>query len=368
MTWTRREFLQLLGSSLVFAATVPDLSPFLSWNRRVNATPRFQVQGALLDDLPYEYGDLLSISIVDYLREMPMNWMALQVWLSQDTLWSDQVNLNSDLDEYRLLTMVAHAFGMKVAWLPVLKPRGDLWRGHVQPRNSDRWFESYANDALIPIAIKAQELGVDMLLLGSELQQLDTGQYSPAWTRIVQSIRSVYSGSLSYGRNWWWNSTEFEDFINAEWYGLLDYIGISAYFELTDKNQPTINELQNAWRSARNSHRNIVQDLENVYSTFNKPILFTEIGYRSVNGANKEPWNLNTIPDSDNLPNLDCQAACYEAMFRTFENCPWWSGVLVYEYPTTDVLSPTIDFRMSVTPLRKPAEAVMRKWFSGGNM
>ncbi len=150
MTWTRREFLQLVGSSLVFAATVPDLSPYLSGVGLVNARPRFQVQGAILDDLPYKYGSLPSINIVDYLREMPMNWVALQIWLSQDTLWSDRVNLSCDLDEYSLLTMVAHAFGMKVAWLPVLKTRGDLSRGHVQPRNSDLWFESYANDALIP--------------------------------------------------------------------------------------------------------------------------------------------------------------------------------------------------------------------------
>ncbi len=55
---------------------------------------------------------------------------------------------------------------------------------------------------------------------------------------------------------------------------------------------------------------------------WNKPVLFTEVGYRSTDYAAEQPWN-NSAP---NGLNTQQQADCYEAFFESWANVPWFAG------------------------------------------
>jgi uncharacterized protein YegL len=81
----------------------------------------------------------------------------------------------------------------------------------------------------------------------------------------------------------------------------LDYIGIDAYFPLSDTT-PSVLELNDAWQ----------QQLKNRKPSRNEQkILFTEFGYRNSDQA-KEPWT-----ESENTINNQAQVNAYESLFQT---------------------------------------------------
>ena len=105
--------------------------------------------------------------------------------------------------------------------------------------------------------------------------------WEPHWRRIAASVRGVYNGPLTYASN---HGNEQ----NIRWWDALDYIGIDAYYSLTNDDDPTQEELIAAWLSRA----------DKIEAWRNRrwpgmPILFTEIGYRSYDGANRQPWDYN---------------------------------------------------------------------------
>ena len=87
-------------------------------------------------------------------------------------------------------------------------------------------------------------------------------------------------------------------------------------------------------------------------------IIFTEVGYRSINGCNKEPWNWQR----DARVDLDEQAMCYEALFRSLWGENWLQGIFWWDwtpYNSTNWLKDK-----GYTCQFKPAEAVLRAWYS----
>src|SRR5215469_12124229 len=71
------------------------------------------------------------------------------------------------------------------------------WRGSIQPRNRAAWFESYRK-LLLPYAAAAQAGHASTFVLGTELVSLEG---APQWSGVVSSLRSVYSGQLTYDEN-----------------------------------------------------------------------------------------------------------------------------------------------------------------------
>ena len=64
----------------------------------------------------------------------------------------------------------------------------------------------------------------------------------------------------------------------------LDFVGIDAYFPLTEKNDPTTEELIAGWqRHAEEIEQWLKQ------KQLDKPVVFTEIGYCSADGTNTQP-------------------------------------------------------------------------------
>jgi hypothetical protein len=63
----------------------------------------------------------------------------------------------------------------------------------------------------------------------------------------------------------------------------LDYIGTDAYYPLTQISYPSIADILAGWTTW-------VPQLQNLSATYQKQIIFTEIGYQSVADATITPW------------------------------------------------------------------------------
>ena len=235
----------------------------------------------------------------------------------------------------------ARGLGMDV----MLKPHVDVgadsttWRGYISFSNEtdwQAWFNSYKN-FISHYAEFAENKGIKLLCIGTELKGTT---HRNEWQDIINSVRQKYSGRITYASNW-------DEFNNIQWFDKLDYIGIDAYFPLTNSNDSTLEELIEAWQP------HLLQIDQN-YETFRKPILLTEIGYRSTDGANKAPW----------LAKIDLgeQADCYQAAFQVLWGKPWFYGLYFWNW-TTEPNQGGLN-NEDYTPHGKPAENIIRQWFS----
>jgi hypothetical protein len=232
---------------------------------------------------------------------------------------------------------MTHELGMKVMLKPMVDPLDGHWRGEIPP--SDAWFASYA-DFIDFWAEFSQEYGVEMLCIGCEFRAMES--WESGWENIIVGVRERYSGPLTYAA---------ADYKSVTWWGSLDYVGIEAYFSLTDKNNPTLEDLKHAWSICADS-------IEKWQSTVNKPVIFTEIGYRSGDGANKQPEDYQTRLNVD----LQEQVDCYEAAFQTLLCRSWFYGFYWWNWET----SPNAGgpYNSGYTPQNKPAEETIRKWYA----
>ncbi len=214
--------------------------------------------------------------------------------------------------------------------------------------NWQRWFKNYAT-FILHYARLAERVGIEGLCVGAELH-LTTKLREQDWRKLIAEIRKVYHGKLTYAANWY---KEFED---ITFWNELDFIGIQAYFPLAAEKNLPVEKLKAGWLPH-------LEAIQNVQQRYGKPVLFTEIGYRSAPDCAIKPWEW---PEHDQQPaepsGLSAQAACYEAFFQTFWKSAWFAGAYIWKwYPSTEetVRRRGGDF----TPQGKPAEAVMAAWY-----
>ncbi|MBC6607434.1 hypothetical protein H8B13_11450 [Hymenobacter sp. BT188] len=248
---------------------------------------------------------------------------------------------------------LARKRGQHILLKPHLWVRGDgTWPGDIRMTSDadwKAWFQSYTT-FILHYAELAEQQKLDGLCIGTELEQTTTAAHETEWRALIQQIRQVYHGPLTYAANW---SGEYE---HIRFWDALDYIGIQAYFPLTKNSKPTKAELLAGWQPH-------LKAIERVQKRFNKPVVFTEMGYKCTPDAAVEPW---VWPDRTTaFLQLDegTQAACYAAMFETFWSKRWFGGLFVWKwYPKLAADGPArrhADF----TPQHKEAAQVMAQWF-----
>jgi hypothetical protein len=179
------------------------------------------------------------------------------------------------------------------------------------------------------------------LCVGCELSATQ-GRVGP-WRAVIAGVRSVYPGALIYAANW--GAEE-----SLTWWDALDLIGVDAYYPLTAKNDPSLAELKATWTPR-------VTLLRNLSNRWGKAVIFTEIGYRSLDGANQYPWDW-AIQGAIDLPE---QADAYRAAFEVFFSQAWFGGMYWWVWGTNPAEGgPCND---DYTPHAKPAEDVLRTWY-----
>jgi hypothetical protein len=236
----------------------------------------------------------------------------------------------------------AKEHGMSVMLLPIVlldEQTPDDWRGVLAPTDEEAFWRSY--DAMICHYLDIGERGgVEIFSIGSELGSLE--DRSSTWRRLVQNARGRFTGLLTYSANW--------DHVHvANWFGDLDLIGMTAYFSLTEKKDPKLDELEAGWRTAAAKLEKDLSELK-----LPRPVFFTELGYASQNGINTNPWNYYLAPSDIDLKE---QADCFEAFLRVAPKLRFLSGAYLFDYfeeggPTDSTYSPR----------GKPAMEQWKRW------
>lgn len=235
-----------------------------------------------------------------------------------------------------------------------LKPHlwmSEGWRSNINlPSDADwnTWFESYRIN-MLHYAKMANETGVELLCIGTELETSIENNPNK-WNSLISEIKEVYSGKLTYAANW-----DHEYKIVPFW-DQMDYIGIQAYFPLTTNKNPTLEEIRAGWQPH-------IEMLENFSKEHKKPILFTEIGYKSESSATIRPWEWHIYGDSFTVKkSFETQRLAYEALFLELWRQEWFAGLYIWQWnlrSTKDAAHENLDF----TPRFKPAENEITKWF-----
>jgi uncharacterized membrane protein len=296
------------------------------------------------------------------LRDTGSNWMGLLVtWYQQDAssnVIARHPDPNKDHTDARIRTAIrdARSRGLQVMLKPHVDALNGQWRGDFNPSNPAAWFQSYTQ-FILHYAQIAQEEGVELYCMGTEFKTISGSANRDRWVAVINAIRGAYGGPLTYAAN---ATFPADEFTSVSFWDQIDIIGLDGYFTLTDQNNPTLAQLISAWTSNRFGE-NIVAAVQNFASSRQKPVIFTEIGYKSTDGTNREPWNFGLSGAVDTAEQRDC----YQAAFTVWsQQSSWMRGFFWWAWPVPPPAANDGDYN----PRSKPAETVLRTWQGpGGN-
>ncbi|MBK7870401.1 MAG: hypothetical protein IPJ74_06810 [Saprospiraceae bacterium] len=235
--------------------------------------------------------------------------------------------------------------GMTVMLKPQLWMGRGYWPGDVAMRNDADWqqFFEYYHRWMRHYAMLAEIWNIDILCIGTELAKT-TQAREQDWRVMIKKLRGLYSGKITYAANW---GAEFENFPLGD---ALDYVGVDCYYPLSNNPNATKEELSTGFAK-------ILDKLEKVQKQSGKPLIFTEIGFKSV----KTPWLKPHEPSGDADYFGEHQKLCYEVVFENIRNKKWINGIFWWKFPSY------LEYRGAenddFNPNRKPAEQVVKEWF-----
>lgn len=241
----------------------------------------------------------------------------------------------------------ARRLGLRVALVPSVSLADRDWRGRISPPSWERWFRGYQRE-LLHWARLAEDAGASLLSVGSELSSTEGEERR--WRALIADVRATFSGQVTYSANW-------DRYRQVAWWDALDYVGISAYYELTTDGQaPTPDVLRAAWLAQR---RELTAWRE--AAGLRQPFLFLEVGYPSLQGSARKPWDYTRGEPPERAPvDVEEQRLCYEAFVEAWRGAPELAGLFFYEWwgeggPRDG----------GYTPRGKPALDVVRAFFGG---
>ncbi|MEO0972992.1 MAG: glycoside hydrolase TIM-barrel-like domain-containing protein [Pseudomonadota bacterium] len=239
-----------------------------------------------------------------------------------------------------------HDAGIEVMLKPHIWVRGNGYTGDIRMRTETDWlqFEAGYRRFAIAFAELAEEANVSIYCIGTELEEFVLTR--PAfWAQLIREIRQVFSGKLTYAANW-------DEYRRDPFWEALDFIGIDAYFPLSDEASPDARQLRAGWRAWKQAIR---VSSERV----NRPILFTEFGYRSIDHTAKAPWSAEP---GDQPANLIAQALATRTLMEEFWPEPWFAGGFVWKW-FIDHERAGGEQNNRFTPQNKPAQRVLQEFY-----
>jgi len=288
--------------------------------------------------------DSLSLIGITHISQTPFGWQSDANL--PDIKWekhSDRMWWGESLEGLKITTDLGREKGVESILKPHLWVKGE-WPGAISMTSENdwtQWFVQYT-EFILYYAGYAEFHQIPILCIGTELELSSTREKE--WRKLIQEIRLVYHGELTYAANF----TEYE---KIRFWDALDYIGIQAYFPLTDKTNPDLITLKKGWEKK-------IGEIEKVQTRFHKPVIFTEIGYCNTVDAAIEPWIWPNQRKEIELSE-EVQALCYQAFFETAWKKDWLAGAYFWKwYPQPRDRDP--DF----TPQNKKAQEVMMNFFT----
>jgi hypothetical protein len=258
-------------------------------------------------------------------------------------------------DVLRQAIQEMHAHGLQVMLKPHVDVRDGAWRGQIRPADPAAWFASYG-DMMEHFARLAAGTNVEMLCVGTEFVTMSGAEHAASWTRVIERVRAVYPGLLTYAAN---AVSPADEFTSVSFWPQVDLLGLDVYTPLTNKTNPTRQELVDAWRSNKDGH-DMVGAYRNFQAAHGKPLIFTEVGYRSADGANRAPWDWQASAGAD----AGEQADCYQALYEVWSGeTAWMRGLFWWSWGTSAPGPGDTNY----DAWGKPAEQVLRAWQGGSS-
>jgi hypothetical protein len=260
----------------------------------------------------------------------------------------EKPHLDNQSDVRRAVAM-AHAAGLSVMLVPHLWVESGQWRAEIDPKTDEgwaRWAESYRSFVL-GWARVAEEAGVEMLSAGVELRSWVTTTRAPTFAAVLRDVRKTYHGLLTYSANW-------DDVEHTVILSELDVIGINAFYPLADKEGAGFSTLLEGGERVQ-------KRVSALARAWQKPVLFTEIGYTTRPDPAVKPWEW---PDAMKNVVVDelAQAHAYRALVAPLLDEPSFMGFFVWRvYADPDDVSQEAEWGFS--PRGKLAELVVRDAF-----
>ena len=381
-------------------------------------------------------GTLIPLDYIEWLKSLHVNWIGLSVALHYDNsmdstverVYSSDVDIptfsdealrqlirefkNHGIDVY--LTLAFEADKAEIASRPVrrwqlgdpapphtggvppddpnifgvISPQFWPWRpDHPDHRRFVTEFWATYTQQAVHFARIAEDEGVRLYSLGTETDRLFrtrpgsymTNDFGRELRSMVQSVRAVYSGLLTYDMH-------YDVLTASHFYGSgsgaghlwadlnLDIIGISAWFPLTDSRPSTVLSVENFQTRYRQIFQNLLIPLAN--RNPDRPIVFTEYGAMDVIETPQKPgdtsaqnrrfiftdWNGNGLDDG-----RETQANIYQALINTIAQYPGIvNGVFYWDnWITSDEQWARYWARRRTYAIRdKPAEEIVRSAYA----
>ena len=278
------------------------------------------------------------------------NYVALMPFAFMKDLANPSLVFNTDRQWFgeteKGLVQYANEFE-KVSVKVMVKPQ--IWvskgqfTGLIKMMSEENWtlFEANYEKYILSYAVIAQKIQAEMLCIGTELGSFVT-QRPKFWNELIAKIKRVYKGKLTYAANW-------DAYKRVSFWGQLDYIGVDAYFPLSIEKTPTVADFEEGWQPHK-------KEIKIIQRRYDKPILFTEYGYRSVDFNGLRPWESNQV---EGAINLMAQASATQAIYNQFWKEDWFAGGFIWKWFHNHSDSGGTE-NNRFTPQNKPTEKILR--------
>uniref|UniRef100_A0A7C4GDY9 Photosynthesis system II assembly factor Ycf48/Hcf136-like domain-containing protein n=1 Tax=candidate division WOR-3 bacterium TaxID=2052148 RepID=A0A7C4GDY9_UNCW3 len=285
-----------------------------------------------------------------------VNWVAIvPVWWMSDTGSSSifwMLDMSPSDAEVRDVIRQARRRGLKVLLKPEVHCVSGVWSGEHDPHD-EAWFHSYRS-FLERYAGIAQQEQCALFCIGTALDRSADEQWETAqWRSLIQAAKGLYNGPIVYAADW-------RTYRSIEFWDELDYVGINAGFPLwndatpwPEPEYPSVACLARQWKTTWLPE---IEAFRRTLADTLKPVLFTEVGYRSVVGASRRPWDRELSGEYSPTE----QRNCYMAVLHSLLGRPWFAGWFWTGWTTDPEQGGPGD--TSYTPKGKPAETVLRHW------
>ncbi len=285
------------------------------------------------------------------------NFVSFVIPYYQSNIYSNDLQAgNNTSSDLALISGISYAksLGMEVGIKIFAESKDGQWRALIKPSDANGWFTNYGT-ILNKYAQISKDNQVSLFCIGTEMVGLTGAANTQSWVTLINNLKSINSTTkYTYGAQWGGYADEKN---TVQFWPQLDYIGLSAYFALSSyqTNDPSVDFFKSAWDKINN------EQIKPLQQKYNKNVLFTEVGYKSVTGAYVDPGDWNTGGGYNGTE----QAREYDALFSYFNSVPYIRGIHLWDWNSDPNYggNGNIDY----TPQGKPAQDVMTSWFKNNS-
>lgn len=272
--------------------------------------------------------------IID-IESLKVNTVNVPIVIEIPTLNSNEMNIN-EYSKEKAIELIKKLKSSNINVILEAYPwidNGSAYETEFDPVDKEKFFQDWKDILDNLIDNVANKYAVDIIITASNFTKLEN--YQDEWIDVIKYVKEKFKGLVTYKTSWWytamWDEESIDKYnakLNNKIFSEVDFISIAAYFELSDKQENTVEELVEYLSSTEiyNRKQNVVEEVGNFYKKHNKQIYFGELGFPRRDYAAMHPWDSNV----SNIENNKEQARCFEAYKNVFGDKDYIKGFSVF--------------------------------------